>query len=172
MLLFCQSKPIALLAFSLTSPWSLLKLPNDNFAGGVTPIWKVLIDYHFNSFPFSLREYIYIIICSDQSDQKCSFPDSLTFVPKCLNFCTQIKVSWLFPALEEFNFSLNISWSMTTDFHQISKRLPCIYLFLLFVSCLLCFWNWSVFAVSFCHDLFCCCCFFHCILSCKMVHMH
>ena len=98
-----------------------LSLPIDNFAGGVTLIWKVLIDYHFNRLPFSLREYIYIIICSDQSDQKCLFPDSLTFLPKCLNFCTQIKVSWLFPALEEFHFSLNISWSMTTNFHHLSK---------------------------------------------------
>ena len=85
--------------------------------------------------------YIYIIICSDQSDQKCLFPDSLTFVPKCLNFCTQIKVSWLFPALEEFNFSLNISWSMTTNFHQISKyfnvdQKTSLYLFV-FVVCFL-----------------------------------
>jgi len=55
---------------------------------------------------------------------------------------------------------------MTTNFHQISKdfnvdQKTSLYLFVfLFVSCLLCFWNWSVFAVSFCHDLFCCCCFF------------
>ena len=33
-LLFCQSKPIALLPFSLTSPLSLLKLPIDDDGGG------------------------------------------------------------------------------------------------------------------------------------------
>ena len=44
-LLFCQSKPVAFVTFLLTSPWSLLKLPNEASIdrNNCSRVWKLLL---------------------------------------------------------------------------------------------------------------------------------